>query len=90
MKTAYAGTLESMDCVVTATERAPGSGTVISVTGSGAVRFKSAMERKITEVLAALGAADVDIAVQDNGAIDLVLGARVEAAVRKLAGGAGR
>lgn len=90
MKTAYAGTLESMDCVVTAAERAPGSGTIISVTGSGAVRFRSAMERKITEVLAAAGVRDVDIAVQDNGAIDLVLGARVEAALRKLAGGAGR
>lgn len=88
MKTAYAGTLESMDCIVTATERASGSGNLISVTGSGAVRFKSAMERKITGVLAAMDASDVDIAVQDNGAIDLVLGARVEAAVRKLAGGA--
>lgn len=89
MKTTYAGTLESMDCIVTATRRASGSGNLISITGSGSVRFKTAIERKIDEVLTMLGAADLDINVQDNGAIDLVLGARVEAAVKKLMGGAG-
>lgn len=84
MDMAQAGTLESMDCIVAVTARAPGSGTVISITGSSSVRFKTVMEKKITEVLASLGAVDLDVAVQDNGAIDLVLGARVEAAVKKL------
>lgn len=90
MKTAHAGTLESMDCIATATERTPGSGNSISVAGGGSVRFRSAMERKITEVLISHGAVDININVQDNGAIDIVLGARVEAAVRKLMGGAKR
>lgn len=90
MGTVFAGTLESMDCIVTATLLEPGSGNSISITGSGAVRFRGAMEQKIREVLAALGAADLEINVQDNGAIDLVLGARVEAAVLKLKGGSRR
>lgn len=84
MKIAQAGTLESMDCIATITERAPGSGIVISITGSSSVRFRTAMETKITQELANLGAADLDVAIQDNGALDLVLGARVEAAVKKL------
>lgn len=88
MKSAQAGTLESMDCIVTVTERQAGSGSVISITGGGSVRFRTAMEAKIAEVLTSLGAVDLDAAVQDNGAIDMVLGARVEAAVKKLLGGA--
>jgi citrate lyase subunit gamma (acyl carrier protein) len=55
MKTAQAGTLESMDCIVTVTEAEKGRG--------------------------------ISVSIQDNGAIDLVLKARVEAAVRRLAGG---
>lgn len=90
MSTEFAGTLESMDCIVTATLLEPGAGNSISITGSGAARFRGAMERKIAEVLAALNAADLEINVQDNGAIDLVLGARVEAAVRKLKEGSGQ
>lgn len=87
MKSAKSGTLESMDCIATITERAPGSGTVISITGSSSVRFKTAMEEKIKAVLASLGVRDVDAAIQDNGAMDLVLGARIEAAVKKISGG---
>lgn len=77
-----------MDCLVTVTGNAPGSGVKIEITGSSAARFKSAMEKKVGEVVASLGAKDIDLSIQDNGAIDLVLGARVEAALKKLAGGA--
>jgi len=88
MKTAQAGTLESMDCVVTVTEREKGAGTVVSVTGSSSVRFKTAIREKTGEVLTALGERDLSVDIQDNGAIDLVLAARVEAAVKRLRGGA--
>lgn len=77
-----------MDCLVTVTNGAPGSGVNIEITGSSAARFKSAMEKKVREVAASLGMKDINISVQDNGAIDLVLGARVEAAVKKFMGGA--
>ena len=77
MKTSQAGTLESMDCLVTLE---------VEITGASAARFKSAMEKKITETLASLGATDLAVTVQDNGALDIVLGARVEAAYKRLKG----
>lgn len=77
-----------MDCLVTATQGVPGSGVKVEITGSSAARFKSAMEKKVNEVVVSLGAKDIDLSIQDNGAIDLVLGARVEAALKKLMGGA--
>ena len=85
---AQAGTVESMDCLVTVT--ASDSGRVIEITGGSAARFKSAMEKRINEVLDSLcakGAPDVKVSVQDNGALDVVLGARVEAAYRRFMGG---
>lgn len=87
MRTAQAGTMESMDCIATVRELSPGSGTVILLAGGGAARFKSAMEKKVAAVLRSLEAADIEVSIQDNGAIDLVLGARVEAAVKKLSRG---
>ena len=84
MKTAQAGTLESMDCHVTLTEAAPGAGIKINITGASAARFTTAMTKKIKETLAELSVKDMDVAVQDNGALDIVLGARVEAAYGRL------
>ena len=48
------------------------------------------MEKKVRQVLESLQASDVSVNVQDNGALDIVLGARVEAAYRRFAGGEGR
>lgn len=87
MNTAQAGTLESMDCLVTASEAAPGAGVKIQIAGSSAARFKSAMKKKTTDVIASMGVKNIDISIQDNGALDIVLGARVEAAVKRLMGG---
>lgn len=77
---AQAGTLESMDCLVSITGA---DARAIEISGSGAVRFKSVIEKKIGGVLDELGAQPVKVSVQDNGAIDVVLGARVEAAYRR-------
>ena len=41
MKTASAGTLESMDCLVTVTEAAPGSGVTIELEGSSVSRSRT-------------------------------------------------
>jgi len=77
--TGQAGTLESMDCLVTIT--GSDAGRVIEITGGAAVRFTAPMEKKINDVLNALEAGvAVRVNVQDNGALDVVLGARVEAA----------
>ena len=84
MKTSQAGTLESMDCLVTLTEAPSGAGIKIEITGASAARFKSAREKKITDTLCELGTKDIEVRVQDNGALDIVLGARVEAAYKRL------
>ena len=84
MKTSQAVTLESMDCLVTLTEAPLGAGIKIEITGASAARFKSAMEKKITDTLCELGTKDIEVRVQDNGALDIVLGARVEAAYKRL------
>ena len=44
------------------------------------------MEKKITETLARLGATDHAVTVKDNGALDIVVGAGVEAAYKRLKG----
>ena len=83
--TGQAGTLESMDCLVVIA--ASDSGRVIEITGSAASRFRIPMERKINEALDALGASEpLRVNVQDNGALDIVLGARVEAAYNRYRG----
>jgi citrate lyase subunit gamma (acyl carrier protein) len=67
-----------MDCLVTVA--GSDEGRIIEIAGGAAARFSAAMERRINETLDALGAGPVRVSVQDNGALDVVLGARVEAA----------
>lgn len=85
VRTAQAGTLESMDCLVTIMS-ADGP-RVVEIAGANVQRFKSAMEERINDTLDSMNARPVHVSVQDNGAMDLVLGARVEAAYRRFAGG---
>jgi citrate lyase subunit gamma (acyl carrier protein) len=79
-----------MDCLVTIT--GPVEGRVIEISGNAAARFKTAMERRINDVLDGFGNSptDIKVGVQDNGALDIVLGARVEAAYARYIGRAGR
>ena len=82
--TAQAGTIESMDCLVTVT--GSDDGRRIEINGASAARFSEAMKSRVSEVLDRLSAPDVRVSVQDNGALDIVLGARVEAAVTRYLG----
>ncbi|NLI95899.1 MAG: citrate lyase acyl carrier protein [Synergistaceae bacterium] len=84
MKTAQAGTVESMDCLVTVSEAEPGKGISLNLAGASVARFSRAMEKAVRETLETLGIRDLTVSVQDNGALDLVLKARVEAAVARL------
>ncbi len=87
MKTAQAGTVESMDCLVTVSEAGPGAGISLTLAGSSVARFSRAMDKAVRETLEKLEVKDITVNVQDNGALDLVLKARVEAAVARLKGG---
>jgi citrate lyase subunit gamma (acyl carrier protein) len=62
---------------------------IIEISGISAARFKAAMQAKVADVLESLGASQdacLKVDVQDNGAIDVVLGARVEAAYLRFIG----
>lgn len=87
MKTAQAGTVESMDCLVTVSEAEPGTGIALTLAGSSVARFSRAMEKAVRATLGELKINDMTVTVQDNGALDIVLKARVEAAVARLNGG---
>ena len=84
MQTFTAGTVESMDCMVTVKRAPAGSGITIRLSGSSTARFAGAMEKKIRSVLEENHIQDIELSVQDNGALDIVLGARVEAALHRL------
>jgi citrate lyase subunit gamma (acyl carrier protein) len=74
-----------MDCLVTIS--ASGERRQIEISGGGVSRFRAAMEQKINQVLDGLGSSEnIAISVQDNGAVDTVLGARVEAAYLRFRG----
>jgi citrate lyase subunit gamma (acyl carrier protein) len=90
MKTAQAGTVESMDCLVTVSEAEPGTGIALTLAGSSVARFSRAMEKAVLETLENLKIRDLTVSVQDNGALDLVLKARVEAAVARMKEGGGQ
>jgi citrate lyase subunit gamma (acyl carrier protein) len=90
MKTAQAGTVESMDCLVTVSEAEPGTGIALTLAGSSVARFSRTMEKAVLETLENLKIRDLTVSVQDNGALDLVLKARVEAAVARMKEGGGQ
>jgi citrate lyase subunit gamma (acyl carrier protein) len=73
-----------MDCLVVVT--GSDAGRIIEISGGAVVRFKASMEKHINDTLDALGAGEhLRVLVQDNGALDVVLGARVEAAYKRYA-----
>ena len=84
MQTFTAGTVESMDCMVTVKRAPAGSGITIRLSGSSTARYAGAMEKKIRSVLEENHIQDIELSVHDNGALDIVLGARVEAALHRL------
>jgi len=87
MKTAQAGTLESMDCLVTVSEAEKGKGIFITMEGSNIARFRDSILKTAKTTLQEMGIKDVILSIQYNGANDIVLKARVEAAAKALIGG---
>ncbi len=88
MSTASAGTIESMDCLVTVGPNSPGQGTTVTITGASAPRFGEAMKKVVQAVAQEMAPSqDLNISVQDNGALDIVLTARTKAAISRFTGG---
>ena len=80
LKTAVAGTLESSDVMVTIRPN-PGKGLEIANQSAVLSMFGDQIRATVEEVAASFGLEDAVIELQDKGAIDCVIRARVSAAI---------
>nr|WP_321273064.1 citrate lyase acyl carrier protein [uncultured Vibrio sp.] len=81
---AFAGTLESSDLQV---RIAPNPEGVIDIALDSSVQkqFGAAIERLVREVLSSMGVESAQLEIEDKGALDCVIKARVQAAVMRAA-----
>ena len=79
-KSACAGTMESSDTFV---EISPAEELSVEISSIVMERFGEAIEKAVREQLAECGVAAAKVRVADRGALDCVIKARVEAAVRR-------
>ena len=84
-KTASAGTLESNDVLVTV---APGSGIQVHVESVVLAQFGGQIRETVLDTLSRLQVTDAVVRLNDMGALDCTIAARVEAAVRRAGGDA--
>lgn len=79
-KTASAGTLESSDVMVTASPN-PEGGVNVSIESPVLALFEDQILATVKEAAASLGVKDVNLMLNDHGAIDCVIKARTLAAL---------
>ncbi len=82
VRSAAAGTLESSDALITA---APCDALKIEINSAVQKQFGAQIEQTLRDVLKELGVNAAALTVQDRGAVDCVLRARCEAALRRAA-----
>ncbi|MCB2338985.1 citrate lyase acyl carrier protein [Clostridium estertheticum] len=85
LNTAIAGTLESSDITVVV-EPNPDNSVIIELKSSVGKQFGDQIKKVITDTLASLGIVSALVRVNDQGALDCVIKARVETAVLRAAG----
>lgn len=85
LTTAAAGTLESSDVLVTV-EPADGAGIEIELEGATAARFGDQIQSVVKETLLELGVKSCRVRLQDKGALDCTIRARLSAAILRSAG----
>ena len=83
-KPAVAGTLESSDVQITLRPN-PGQGIQIELQSDVKALFGQAIEETVRAVLAEFGVQDALVYVNDKGALDFVIRARMECAVCRAA-----
>lgn len=81
MKKGIAGSLQSSDCLVTVTESEELNIEVISTVGAF---FQDQIETVVKETLKSLKQMNVSIKVEDRGALDQTIEARVRSAVERM------
>ena len=81
VKTATAGTVESSDVLVTIAPQ--GEGIQIDLNSTVEKQFGKAIRDAVTQTLAELDIQNAAVTLVDKGALDCVIRARVETAVRR-------
>ncbi|OOF80393.1 citrate lyase acyl carrier protein [Rodentibacter caecimuris] len=79
-KSAVAGTLESSDALI---RIEPANSLTIEINSSVGKQFGEAIEQTVLATLAKLNVSEALVTVEDKGALDCVLQARVKAAVMR-------
>ncbi|WP_278674509.1 citrate lyase acyl carrier protein [Acidaminococcus fermentans] len=79
-KKALAGTLESSDCLV---RIEPAEGISVAIHSVVEQQFGEQIRKVVCKVLESLDVTGVAVDIQDYGALDCVIAARVETAVRR-------
>ncbi len=82
LHTASAGTLESSDCLVTVS---PAEGLELEYKGANSVIFYERTKRLAEKVLNEYGLEGADISIQDRGALEITIRARIETALLRAA-----
>lgn len=80
VKPARAGSAESNDCLVIVS---PYEDLEIEISSEVAKQYGSEIERVVRETLTDLGVSKAQIKLEDKGALDFTIRARVEAAVKR-------
>lgn len=79
-KEAIAGSLQSNDCLV---KIMPGNGLEIELKSSVIAQFGKRIREVVEETLKEFGVSDAKLVVEDKGALDCTIAARVETAVKR-------
>ena len=83
-KAAVAGTMESSDVYV---EIQPADGVTVEIQSVVAQQFGEDIDRVVREVLSDHGVTGAKVSLNDKGAVECVIRARVETAIRRGEGG---
>ncbi len=82
LHTASAGTLESSDCVVTVS---PGEEIILDYRGANSAIFSKRTEELTRAILAKHSVEAACVVIQDQGAIEITIKARLESALMRAA-----
>lgn len=78
---AVAGTLESSDCYVSIEAAAAGSGLQLDLESSVMAQYGEAIRQTVLATLQKMNVCDAKCSIQDRGALDCTVKARVQTAV---------
>lgn len=86
LRPAQAGSLESSDCLVTVSPGEPGSGVKVNIQSIVMNQFGDEIRATVEKAVAETNVTDILIDVNDRGAVDFVLRARVLTAIDRALG----